>query len=133
MKVTPKFIKHLNLEKNHPTLLHQFSISQLLHSIDPILVNKYIKSFKMLSRFIKSSGSASIVSSKRLFSISSTRLVDGSIGKDSFSEKERAQENVYIKKQEEAQLKKLKAKLQEQKDTIDKLEEEIKNNKNGKK
>ncbi|KAI5953521.1 hypothetical protein KGF54_002893 [Candida jiufengensis] len=83
----------------------------------------------MLSRVIKSSSTPLV--SKRLFSISSIRLVDGSIGKDSFSEKERAQENVYIKKQEEAQLKKLREKLQEQKDTIEKLEEEIKNHKNG--
>lgn len=56
-------------------------------------------------------------------------MVNQNIGHDSFSEKERAQENVYIKKQEEAQLKKLREKLQEQKDTIDKLEEELRNHK----
>lgn len=71
----------------------------------------------MLSRVIKSS-SASATASIRYFSTSRAMLIESgsNIGKDSFHEKERAQENVYIKKQEEAQLKKLKEKLEEQKE-----------------
>ncbi|CCG22345.1 hypothetical protein CORT_0B06360 [Candida orthopsilosis Co 90-125] len=84
----------------------------------------------MLSRVIKSS-SASATASIRYFSTSRAMLIESgsNIGKDSFHEKERAQENVYIKKQEEAQLKKLKEKLEEQKKTIENLEEELKNHK----
>ncbi|KAG5421664.1 hypothetical protein I9W82_000756 [Candida metapsilosis] len=81
----------------------------------------------MLSRVIKSS-SASATASVRFFSTSRIALIESgsNIGKDSFHEKERAQENVYIKKQEEAQLKKLKEELEKQKKTIENLEEELK-------
>ncbi|RCK55979.1 hypothetical protein Cantr_08268 [Candida viswanathii] len=70
----------------------------------------------------------------RLFSTSRIAMTEGAIpqSKDAFAEKERAQENVYIKKQEAAQLKKLKEKLQQQQETIDKLEKELDDHKNGK-
>ena len=45
---------------------------------------------------------------------------------DAFGEREKAQENIYIKKHEAEQLKALKDKLEQQKQTIDKLEKEIK-------
>ncbi|CAI5757528.1 unnamed protein product [Candida verbasci] len=67
----------------------------------------------------------------RSFSTSRLVLTEGAIpkSKGSFQDKERAQENVYIKQQEAAQLKKLKEKLQQQQETIDKLETELKNHK----
>ena len=73
----------------------------------------------MLSQITRSS-----IRGVRLFSTSRIALTEGAISqsKDAFAEKERAQENVYIKKQEAAQLKKLKEKLQQQKETIEKLE-----------
>ncbi|KAI5969487.1 hypothetical protein CANMA_001555 [Candida margitis] len=84
----------------------------------------------MLSRAIKSS-SVSTAASIRFFSTSRAMLIESgsNIGRDSFHEKERAQENVYIKKQEEAQLKKLREKLEEQKQTIENLQAELKNHK----
>lgn len=45
---------------------------------------------------------------------------------DAFSDREKAQENIYIKKHEAEQLKALREKLDQQKETIDKLEKEIK-------
>lgn len=80
----------------------------------------------MLSQITRSS-----IRGVRLFSTSRIALTEGAISqsKDAFAEKERAQENVYIRKQEEAQLKKLKEKLEEQKKTIENLEEELKNHK----
>ncbi|CAK9438358.1 uncharacterized protein LODBEIA_P25820 [Lodderomyces beijingensis] len=77
----------------------------------------------MLSRIFRAPASV------RLFSTTRVAMVDSKIGRDSFSEKERAQENVYVRKQEEAQLKKLREKLEEQKKTIADLEAEIKNHK----
>lgn len=44
---------------------------------------------------------------------------------DLFAEREKAQENVYIKKHEAEQLKKLREKLEQQKETINNLEKEI--------
>ncbi|KAG4405526.1 MAG: hypothetical protein M5F18_05685 [Asgard group archaeon] len=83
----------------------------------------------MLSQITRSS-----IRGVRLFSTSRIALTEGAISqsKDAFAEKERAQENVYIKKQEAAQLKKLKEKLQQQKETIEKLEKELDDHKNGK-
>ena len=83
----------------------------------------------MLSQIARSS-----VRGVRLFSTSRVALTEGAIpqSKDAFSEKERAQENVYIKKHEAAQLKKLKEKLQKQQETIDKLEKELVEHKNSK-
>lgn len=87
----------------------------------------------MLSRAIKSS-SASAASTVRYFSTSRAMFIESgsNIGRDSFHEKERAQENVYIKKHEAAQLKKLKEKLQQQEETINKLEKELDDHKNSK-
>ncbi|KAK6456216.1 ATPase inhibitor mitochondrial precursor [Scheffersomyces xylosifermentans] len=65
--------------------------------------------------------------SARAFSTSRVALSEGAINNanDAFSEKERAQENVYIKKHEAEQLKALREKLEKQKQTIEKLEKEI--------
>lgn len=46
---------------------------------------------------------------------------------DAFSDREKAQENVYVKKHEAEQLKALREKLQQQKESINKLENEINN------
>lgn len=46
--------------------------------------------------------------------------------KSGFNDKERAEENVYVKKHEAEQLKALKEQLAKQKETIDKLSDEIK-------
>lgn len=62
--------------------------------------------------------------STRSFSVARTALSNQSGGP--FDDRERAQENVYIKKQENERLKKLREKLEEHKDSINKLEEEIK-------
>lgn len=45
---------------------------------------------------------------------------------NSFNERERAYENVYVKKKEAIQLKKLKQKLEEQKKSLERLEQDIK-------
>lgn len=58
-------------------------------------------------------------------SFSSAKVVL-SADKSGFSDKEQAEENVYIKKHEAEQLKALKDQLAKQKDTIEKLSEEIK-------
>lgn len=60
-------------------------------------------------------------------SISTARTLLSEVGKDAFSDRERAQEANYIKKHEAEQLKALKEQLAQQKETIDKLAEEIKN------
>ncbi|KAI3406341.1 hypothetical protein KGF56_000822 [Candida oxycetoniae] len=98
---------------------------------------------KKLTAAIRTARNLGLLSSKhrhyrpnlmgRFFSTSRVVLMDGqNIGRDSFSEKEKAQENVWIKKHEEDQLKRLKAQLEKQKDTIAKLEEEIKTTNNNK-
>lgn len=70
-----------------------------------------------------------IRTSVRSFSISNILLTEGAInqGHRKFSEKERAQENVYYKAQEAAQIKQLRKKLDKQRETIDKLQDEIDN------
>ncbi|KAI5961545.1 hypothetical protein KGF57_001670 [Candida theae] len=87
----------------------------------------------MLSRVIKSSSTSATAAAAatRHFSTSRAAWIESgkNIGQDSFHEKERAQENVYIKKQEEAQLKKLRQQLEDQKKTIEGLEQELKNHK----
>jgi small-conductance mechanosensitive channel len=66
-------------------------------------------------------------SSIRSFSMSSVARTNEAPSKqDAFGEREKAQENVYIKKHEAEQLRALKEKLEQQKQTIDKLEKEIK-------
>lgn len=62
--------------------------------------------------------------SVRSISTARTLLTEGS--KDAFTDRERAQEAAYIKKHEAEQLKALKEQLAQQKETIDKLSEEIK-------
>lgn len=77
----------------------------------------------MLSQFI---AKRTLQSSVRLFSTSRIALVDSpNAQNDAFSDREKAQENVYVKKHEAEQLKKLREKLDQQKETIDKLESEI--------
>ncbi|CAN3375386.1 hypothetical protein DIURU_002417 [Diutina rugosa] len=85
----------------------------------------------MLAQTIRTTSRISV----RAFSVSRAALLDGSIVQDkgSFSEKERAQETAYIKAHEAEQLKKLRKKLEEQKQTINDLEKEIDNIANGKK
>ncbi|KAG7660793.1 uncharacterized protein J8A68_005755 [[Candida] subhashii] len=63
----------------------------------------------------------------RNFSISRIAMTEGAIpqGSDAFAEKERAVENLYIRKHEAEQLKELKKKLEQQKETIEKLEKEL--------
>lgn len=66
-------------------------------------------------------------------SFSSARVLaspEGPVNKDAFNDREKASENLYIKKQEKEQLKALREKLQKQKESIDKLEEEINKIKN---
>lgn len=67
--------------------------------------------------------------SSRALHTSRVLATEGATGaaKDQFSEREKAQENVYIKKHEAEQLKKLREKLNQQKETIDNLEKEINN------
>lgn len=62
-------------------------------------------------------------------------MSEGSIAQDKgkFSENERAQEAVYIKKHEAEQLKALKKQLDEQKATISNLEKELEDISNNKK
>ncbi|EGW35018.1 uncharacterized protein SPAPADRAFT_58152 [Spathaspora passalidarum NRRL Y-27907] len=62
-------------------------------------------------------------------------MTEGAINQtgDKFAEKERAQENLYIKKHEAEQLKKLKERLQQQKETLDQLEKDINATANGNK
>lgn len=62
----------------------------------------------------------------RSFSVSSTVRVDSPSKTDAFKDRENAQENVYIKKHEAEQLRKLKVKLEEQKKAVEQLENEIK-------
>lgn len=79
----------------------------------------------MLSQISK----RSLQSSVRAFSTARVAMSEGAINQanDAFSEKEKAAENVYVKKHEAEQLRALKEKLQKQKETIDKLEDEISN------
>lgn len=63
--------------------------------------------------------------SPRYFSTARVNLENGSPLKD----KEQATENVYIKKHELEQLKKLREKVEKQKETIDKLETQLKETK----
>lgn len=79
----------------------------------------------MLAQTIRTTSRISV----RAFSVSRAALTDGSIVQDrsSFSEKERAQETAYIKAHEAEQLKKLRKKLEDQKQTINELEKEIDN------
>lgn len=62
----------------------------------------------------------------RSFSRARVLLSDGVTGNDAFSDREKAQENIYIKKHEAEQLKALKEKLEQQKQAISDLEKEIK-------
>jgi len=73
-----------------------------------------------------------LVSSVRTFSTARVALSEGAINQanDAFSDKEKAQENLYIKKHEQEQLKALREKLQQQKEAIDQLETEIEKMKN---
>lgn len=66
-------------------------------------------------------------SSVRMFSTSRIAMTEGAIsqGKDSFAEKERTQENLYIRKHEAEQLKALKKQLDEQKKLVDDLKSEV--------
>lgn len=67
-------------------------------------------------------------SSVRQFSTARVAMNTPNLGSTNrFSEKERAEENVYAKKHEAEQLKNLREKLQQQKESINKLEEEINN------
>ncbi|CUM67786.1 uncharacterized protein PRCAT00005491001 [Priceomyces carsonii] len=77
----------------------------------------------MLSQLTKQT----LRSSVRSFSMTRVVATEGSINQanDSFSDKERAQETVYIRKHEQEQLKALKEKLEKQKETISKLEDQI--------
>ncbi|RLV94364.1 hypothetical protein JA1_001840 [Spathaspora sp. JA1] len=63
----------------------------------------------------------------RNFSSARIAMTEGAINEtgDKFAEKERAQENLYIKKHEAEQLKKLRERLQQQKETLDQLEKDI--------
>lgn len=63
-------------------------------------------------------------------SFSSTRIAaKGTInsGSQAFNDKEQAQENLYIKKHEQEQLRILKEKLEKQKETIEKLQQDVDN------
>lgn len=82
----------------------------------------------MLSRSIKSikpfaSQWRSMSTSKALLSNNE----GATSGNDAFANRERAQENAYIRKHQAEQLQKLKDDLAKQKETIDKLSDEIKN------
>ncbi|ABN67435.1 ATPase inhibitor mitochondrial precursor [Scheffersomyces stipitis CBS 6054] len=81
----------------------------------------------MLSLASKRALPSTLRTSVRAFSVSRVAMTEGAINQanDAFSEKERAQENIYIKKHEAEQLKALKEKLEKQKETIEKLEKEI--------
>lgn len=63
-------------------------------------------------------------------SFSTARILAVEKSNDAFSDREKAQENIYIRKQEKEQLKALREKLAKQKESIDKLEEEINKIKN---
>lgn len=69
-----------------------------------------------------------IQSSIRSFSTARVCLNEGSTGqgKDGFADREKAQENYYIKKHEADQLKALREKLENQKKAVSDLEQEIK-------
>lgn len=82
--------------------------------------------FTMLTQII---ARRAAVTSVRSFSSARVLAAEGSQN-DAFSDREKAQENMYIKKQEKEQLRKLREKLQKQKESIDKLEEEINKIKN---
>lgn len=62
----------------------------------------------------------------RAFSVSRAVAVDQPTKNDAFKDRENAQENVYIKKHEAEQLKKLKDQLAEQKKAVEQLENDIK-------
>lgn len=66
-----------------------------------------------------------IVPAIRRFSSGRVALIDQPTKTDAFGDREKAQENVYIKKHEQEQLKKLKEKLEQQKKSIESLEKEI--------
>lgn len=74
----------------------------------------------MLSRTITSQAFKTV--STRSFSTGRVVFAE----KSGFNDKERAEENVYVKKHEAEQLKALKEQLAKQKETIDKLSDEIK-------
>ncbi|ODV80887.1 uncharacterized protein CANTADRAFT_47915 [Suhomyces tanzawaensis NRRL Y-17324] len=59
-------------------------------------------------------------------SFSAARVARTEGGSEAFNEREKAHENLYIKKHEAEQLKQLREKLQEHKETIEKLENQIK-------
>lgn len=80
----------------------------------------------MLSQLV---AKRTLQSSVRQFSTARVALGTDSpnANNDAFSEREKAQENVYVKKHEAEQLKALREKLQQQKESITKLEDEINN------
>lgn len=61
----------------------------------------------------------------RTFSVSRAAALEQPSKTDAFKDRENAQENVYIKKHEAEQLKKLKERLAEQKKAVDQLEKDI--------
>lgn len=61
----------------------------------------------------------------RTFSMSRAVALEQPSKTDAFKDRENAQENVYIKKHEAEQLKKLKERLDEQKKAVDQLEKDI--------
>lgn len=61
----------------------------------------------------------------RTFSVSRAVALEQPSKTDAFKDRENAQENVYIKKHEAEQLKKLKERLDEQKKAVDQLEKDI--------
>lgn len=63
----------------------------------------------------------------RHFSLTQRALTNGSNSSDSFKEREAANENVYVKKHEAEQLKKLKEQLEKQKKVVEDLSKEIDN------
>lgn len=62
----------------------------------------------------------------RSFSRSAVALVEQPNKSDSFREREAANENAYVKKHEAEQLKKLREQLEQQKNIVNKLQDEIK-------
>lgn len=63
----------------------------------------------------------------RSFSLSKRVLSDGPSKSDSFKDREAANENVYVKKHEAEQLKKLREQLEKQKKVVEDLSKEIDN------
>lgn len=68
----------------------------------------------------------SFASSTRMMADNNSEGATGA-GKDAFGDREKAQENYYIKKHEAEQLKNLREKLEKQKEAINNLENEINN------